>query len=155
MTISIIPFDSRYAKAFKDLNTAWLEEYFWVEPKDEILLKNCKESIIDEGGYIFFALYNDSVVGCFSFIKLNDNSFELGKMAVDVKYQGLKIGQELMAFAVSFAKARSWKKLVLYSSTKLPTALHIYRKFGFEAVAMEKNLPYARSDIKMELILNN
>lgn len=154
MSTSIIPFEPRYARTFKDLNVAWLEKYFYVEPKDEILLKNCKEAIIDTGGYIFFALYNDTIAGCFSFIKVDESCYELGKMAVDKSYQGLKIGQDLMDFAISFAKGKSWKKLVLYSSTKLPTALHIYRKYGFVAVELEKELPYARSDIKMELLLD-
>ena len=155
MSVTIVSFEPRYASVFKDLNVAWLDEYFYVEPKDEILLKNCREAIIDPGGHIFFALYENRPVACFSFIKLNESCYELGKMAVDKKYQGLRIGQELMAFAISFAMERSWKKLVLYSSTKLPAALHIYRKYGFEVVELEKDLPYKRSDIKMELLLNN
>jgi len=155
MSVNIIPFESRYASTFRDLNTAWLEKFFYVEPKDKILLKNCKEAIIDTGGFIFFALYNRTIAGCFSFIKLNDSSFELGKMAVDERYQGLGIGHNLMEFAVSFAKERSWEKIVLYSSTKLPAALHLYRKYGFVSVPLEKDSPYTRSDIKMKLILNH
>ncbi len=155
MSVIIIPFEAQYASTFKDLNIAWLKKYFYVEPKDEILLKNCKESIIDTGGYIFFARYNDTLVGCFSFIKSDESSYELGKMAVDEHYQGLKIGQELMQFAISFAKGKLWKKLILYSSTKLPAALHIYRKYGFVDVELEKELPYERSDVKMELLLEN
>ncbi|MDB4292684.1 GNAT family N-acetyltransferase [Maribacter sp.] len=155
MKVNIIPFEPRYASTFSDLNSAWLEKYFYIEPKDKILLKNCKEAIVDTGGYIFFACYNEEIVGCFSFIKLNDTVYELGKMAVDEEYQGVKIGHELMKFGVSFAKGKSWKKLVLYSSSKLPAALHLYRKFGFVATELEKDSPYARSDIKMELVLNN
>ena len=154
MSVNIIPFEPRYSSTFRDLNIAWLKKYFYVEPKDKILLKNCKEAIIDLGGYIFFACYDDKIVGCFSFMKLQDSCYELGKMAVDVQYQGLKIGQELIAFAIAFAKGKSWEKLVIYSSTKLPTALHIYRKYGFVAVELEKGSPYMRSDIKMELSLN-
>ena len=154
MSLQIIPFNTKYIRYFRDLNLAWLEKYFYVEPKDKELLENCKKSIIDRGGHIFFSEYEGQIVGCFSFIKLDDTVYELGKMAVDPNYQGLKIGQKLMSYAVDFAKKKNWKKLVLYSSTKLPTALYIYEKYGFRHVELEKDLPYARSDVKMELEFN-
>ncbi|WP_347343935.1 GNAT family N-acetyltransferase [Maribacter aestuarii] len=88
--IKIVPFISEYAIAFKELNTAWLEKYFYVEAKDISLLENSKENILDKGGYIFMALYNSTPVGCFSFIPLSKNIYELGKMAVSNEYQGKK-----------------------------------------------------------------
>ncbi|MDL5511886.1 GNAT family N-acetyltransferase [Arenibacter sp. M-2] len=153
MSLSIIPFKVCFATRFKDLNVAWLEKYFYVEPKDKVLLENCEANIIDKGGFIFFAQYNDEIVGCFALIKLGDGVFELGKMAVDPEYQGLKIGQALLAFAIEFSKQNMWNKIILYSSTKLENALYIYRKYGFKEIEMEENLPYARGDIKMELII--
>ena len=153
MPLKIIPFKPKLAINFKDLNLQWLEKYFFVEPKDIELLNDCEKSIINKGGKIFFAEYQGTIVGCFSFIKLGDNNYELGKMAVDPQYQGLKIGQQLLTFAVEYARNNNWRRIVLYSSTKLDAALHIYRKYGFKEVVLEENLPYARSDIKMELNL--
>ena len=75
-------------------------------------------------------------------------------MAVDPNYQGLNIGQSLLRFAIDLGKQNAWKKIILYSSTKLENALYIYRKYGFKEIEIEKNLPYARSDIKMELLIN-
>jgi ribosomal protein S18 acetylase RimI-like enzyme len=153
MLLKIIPFNPLYINRFRDLNVAWLRKYFYVEAKDTLLLKNCKKSIIDQGGHIYFAEYDGQIVGCFSFIRLNETTYELGKMAVDPEYQGLKIGQRLLEFAIEFAHSKKWKKIVLYSSTKLDAAMHIYRKYGFKDVALEKDVPYVRSDVKMELIL--
>ncbi len=153
MSVTIIPFEPQHAKTFKDLNIAWLEKYFYVEPKDELLLDNCEESIINKGGYIYLARHLGQIVGCFSLLKLNEKQFELGKMAVDERYQGLKIGQKLLEFAIDFGRRNKWDRILLYSSTKLDTALYIYRKYGFREVELEKDLPYARSDIKMELEL--
>ncbi|TMM57000.1 GNAT family N-acetyltransferase [Maribacter algarum] len=153
MSLKIFPFESKYAGHFKDLNIAWLEKYFYVEPKDEVLLSDCENSILGVGGYIFMAEYENAIVGCFSLIPYKNNHFELGKMAVDTNYQGLRIGQQLLSFAIDFAKKNKWEAITLYSSTKLPTALHIYRKYGFKDVELEKDLPYARSDVKMELNL--
>lgn len=153
MSLKIIPFETKYADNFKALNIAWLEKYFYVEPKDDVLLSDCENSILGAGGFIFMASYQNTIVGCFSLIPMAANHYELGKMAVDPTYQGLKIGQQLLSFAIDFAKKNNWKAVTLYSSTKLPAALHIYRKYGFKDVALEKELPYTRSDVKMELVL--
>lgn len=151
--LDIVSFNDTYAGLFRDLNIAWLEKYFVVEEKDLALLNDSKSQIIDKGGYIFIGVWNDVPVSCFSLIPNENGFFELGKMAVDKNYQGKKIGQSLLSYAIQFAKAQNWKKIILYSSTKLNTALHIYHKFGFQEVPLEKELPYLRSDIKMELIL--
>lgn len=155
MAISIIPFEPRYASNFRNLNLAWLERYFRVEDKDRDLLEQCEQSIIAPGGAIFFAEYMGSIAGCFAFIPLEQGVYELGKMAVNPQFQGKQIGQELLRFAIAHARLHGWKKIVLYSSTKLLPALHIYRKYGFRETALEKTLPYERSDIKMELILTD
>jgi ribosomal protein S18 acetylase RimI-like enzyme len=154
MSLQIIPFNPKYISDFRDLNLAWLEKYFYVEPKDTELLENCEKSIINKGGSIFFAKYDTNIVGCLAFIRLNDTTYELGKMAVHPNYQGLKIGQKLLSYALAFAKNNKYAKLELYSSTKLPAALYIYKKYGFKEIALEKESPYSRSDIKMELQLS-
>jgi len=151
--LNIIPFESQYARYFRDLNIQWLEKYFHVEPKDVALLNECEKNIINKGGFIFFAAHNDKIVGCFAFIKIANKSYELGKMAVDPDYQGKKIGQKLLQYAIDFGENKSWDLITLYSSTKLNSALHIYKKYGFQEVVLEDNLPYIRSDIKMELNL--
>lgn len=153
MRINIVTFEPKHAQAFKKLNLQWLERYFYVEEKDRLLLDACEESIIGNGGYIFLAEAEDEVVGCFALLPFGERSFELGKMAVAPAYQGYRIGQQLLSFAVEFAREKKWAAIVLYSSTKLDAALHIYRKFGFKEVALEKDCPYLRSDIKMQLTL--
>ena len=154
MSLKIIPFESKYAARFKELNVAWLEKYFYVEPHDADLLENCEQTIINKGGLIFFAKHEDVIVGCFSFIKLDEKIYELGKMAVDPKYQGLKIGQALMTHAITYAKDHQWSKIMLYSNTKLENAIYIYKKYGFQEIDLETNTPYNRSNIKMELSID-
>lgn len=153
MPVEIIPFKKEYAVHFKDLNVTWLKKYFYVEEKDAQLLDDCENSILNKGGYIYFAKYNNQIVGCFSLIPYDKDGFELGKMAVDPAYQGLRIGQQLLEFAIAMGRDKKWNKIVLYSSTKLPRALYIYKKYGFKEVVLESDLPYERSDIKMELPL--
>ena len=151
--LTIVPYLPKYAHNFKELNLAWITEYFEVENKDVELLDNCQSAIIDKEGYIFTALWNQQPAGCFAFLKVDEGIYELGKMAVSKAYQGLQIGQKMLAFAKDFAKNQNWSKIILYSNTKLDTALHIYKKYGFQQVDLEDHVVYLRSDIKMELNL--
>ena len=151
--LDIVPFKPNMAKAFKELNLDWLEAFFSVEPHDLELLDHCEESIINKGGFIFFAKIGENVVGTFALLKIDSGIYELGKMAVDRSFRGQKIGQQLLAFCIRYAEKHHWKKLVLYSSTKLSDAIHIYEKYGFIEVPLEVGNPYLRSDIKMELNL--
>lgn len=150
---TIVPYQSKYAQNFKELNLEWINKYFILEEKDKELLDDCEGAILKRGGLIFIGLLENTPVGCFSFLKHSEGHYELGKMAVSQSHQGHQIGQKLLDFAINFAKNENWNKIDLYSSTKLDTALHIYKKFGFKEVPLEKDVIYLRSDIKMELTL--
>ena len=147
--IEIINFSEDQKEAIQTLNYEWLEKYFRVEKNDVISLSNPKEEIIDKGGFIFYAKLNDEIVGTASLLKKDETTFELGKMAVSGKAQGHKIGTLLLEHCLSFAKQKQIKTLILYSNTKLESALHLYRKYGFSEVELEQGL-YERADIKME-----
>ena len=147
--IQIVPFSPELASIFNDLNRAWIERYFIMEPLDEAVLTNPKSFIIDKGGHIFFAALNGNIVGTFALQKNGADSFELAKMAVDEAYQGLKVGHALMEAAIENAKSIGAKTLVLYSNTMLKPAIHLYHKFGFAEVPIEHS-EYNRSNIKMK-----
>lgn len=147
----IVPYKSIYAKDFHDLNIAWLEKYFYVEGHDKEVLENPQSYIIDNGGYIFMVEYQNKIVGTVALMNESEG-FELSKMAVTPKYQGLKIGQQLMTYCINFANHKNWKELLLYSNKSLENAIYIYRKFGFIEVPFGGS-PYSRGDIKMVLKL--
>ncbi len=151
-TVEIIPFSATLAAPIKTLNLEWLKKYFKVEPKDELVLSDPQGQIIDKGGMIFYAKYNDEIVGTVSLIKIDDTTFELSKMAVTDGVQGLGIGKKLMLHCLAVAEAKGMEKLILYSNRKLLSAIHLYEKFGFVEVPLEDGV-YERADIKMERII--
>lgn len=151
--LKIIPYSSEYAPFVKSLNVAWLEKFFVVEPFDEIVLSNPQEEIIDKGGQIFFAKYQNNIVGTFTLLKIDDFTYELSKMAVDEKFQGLGIGKFMMDYCIKFAENNNIKKLVLYSNTTLDTAINMYRKYGFIEASLGSTV-YKRADIKMEKLIS-
>jgi len=148
MEIKIIGYQSQYKNDFIKLNKAWLEEYFYIEPHDE----NCEKDIIQNGGQIFFCLVNNEIAGTVAMIKVNNDLYELAKMAVDKKFQGMKLSNLLMEASIEFAKSNNAKKIFLLSSTKLTPALNLYRKYNFIETPLAPT-DYARADIQMELTL--
>lgn len=154
MGIEIIDYDNKYAKNFYDLNIEWLKTYFYVEPYDEEVLSKPDKYIINKGGFIFFAMKEDKVVGTVALMPTEENGIlELTKMAVLPEERGQKIGQKLLQHCIDFAKSKNLKALLLYSATKLENAIYLYRKYGFKELELEPNSPYQRSDIKMLLEL--
>lgn len=146
--IEIIDYSDDLSEPIKTLNYEWLEKYFHVEEGDAISLSDPKKYIIEKGGYICYAKLNGEIVGTASLLKKSKSVFELGKMAVKVKAQGLGIGTILLEQCIIVAKQKQLTTLILYSNTKLQSAIHIYRKYGFEEVELESGL-YERANIKM------
>lgn len=151
-TVEIIPFSTDLKEHIKILNLEWLKKYFKVEPKDEIVLSNPQVEIIDKGGMIFYAKYNNQIIGTVSLIKIDDFTFELSKMAVTDTIQGLGIGKKIMEHCLAVAKDKGIQKLILYSNRSLLPAIHLYKKYGFVEIALEDGV-YERADIKMERLI--
>jgi len=151
--IEIIPFSEELAIHFTRLNMSWLEKYFVVEPVDHQMLADPKQFFIDKGSFIFFAKLDAAIVGTFALLKESDSVYELSKMAVDKRFQGMKIGSRMLEFCIAKAKALNIVKIILYSNTKQEPAIHLYRKYGFIAVPIIKS-EYKRANIKMELVIS-
>lgn len=150
--IEIIEFSDELAEHIKTLNYAWLEKYFKLEEGDILSLSNPKKYILDKGGFIYFAKLNEEIAGTVSLLYKSDTVYELGKMAVSEKAQGLGIGTILLEHCLNVAKQKKISKLILYSNTLLQPAIHLYRKYGFKEIELEKGL-YERANIKMEKCL--
>lgn len=151
--VEIVFYEEKHLADFKRLGYEWLEKYVTVEPEDVKILNAPKEIILDNGGFIFFAKYKQEIVGTVSLIRVDDHTFELAKLAVTEKYKGLKLGNLLMETAIQTAKKQQAEKIILYTDHKLPTALLLYKKFGFQEIPMVNN-KYLDSDIMMSLQLD-
>ncbi|HEV7380232.1 MAG TPA: GNAT family N-acetyltransferase [Dyadobacter sp.] len=151
MNIEILDYQPQYAIHFEKINKAWLETYFTMEPIDQYVLENPKEAILDHGGAILFAKSEKGIVGAVALKFVEPNVYELTKMGVDLASRGQGIGNQLCAGALLKAKKMGANKVILYSNRILENAIHIYKKLGFQEVALDT--VYKRSDIKMEVNL--
>ena len=153
--VTIVPYSETYKDAFRELNEEWITKYFQIEEMDRIALHNPKEYILDKGGYIAVALLCDVPVGVCALIpcKYEGYDFELSKMGVSPKAQGNGIGKLLGQHIIEKAKQLGAKKIFLESNRKLAPALSLYKKLGFTEMTKVAS-PYSRSDIQMELQLD-
>lgn len=153
--ISVVSYEAKYRSAFDSLNRSWIEKYFSIEPADEYLLQNPEATVIAPGGAILIALEDTTAVGVVGLRKISQTEYELIKMAVSDAHQGKGIGAILGKAILEEAAKLGAEKVVLYSNTGLLPALSLYRKLGFVEVPLEPDNDYIRSDIKMELLINN
>lgn len=148
-SISVREYEPQHQPWFEKFNRAWIERYFWMEPIDFEVLQHPDKHILAHGGAILMAYAGEDVAGTAALKYVSPGIYEFTKMAVDEKYQGLKIGRLLAETAIVKAKSMGASKIILYSHTSLATAIGLYRKLGFVEVPVDG--PYKRSDIKMEL----
>ena len=152
-SIIIDLFKEEYKLDFKALNLQWIKKYFRVEEEDRKILENPKSYVIDRGGQIFFAINDGKAIGTAAMVLVEERIFELSKMAVDPKYQGLGIGRRIIDECIKFAKNHKAQEIFLITNDKLLPALELYRSSGFELDENYDDNRYERGNTKMKLSL--
>lgn len=152
--ITIVDFDEKYQKAFKELNQWWIEKYFTMEDMDYQALDHPKKYILDKGGHILFAIQEKEPIGVCALIptSLQQYDFELAKMGVAQKAQGKGIGLLLGQAIIKKARSCGANKIHLESNTVLAPAIRLYKKLGFKEISGLPS-PYSRCNIQMELFI--
>lgn len=152
--VQIVEYEPKYRFAFKSLNEEWISDYFEIEETDRKALNNPEEYILNKGGKILVALYNNEPVGVCALIKMTDPDydFEMAKMAVAREARGKNIGWLLGQAIIQAAKDLGASKIYLESNTSLKPAINLYYKLGFQKIA-RRPTPYKRANIQMALAL--
>ena len=157
--VAIVPYGEPYAAAFRSLNLAWIERFFVPEPADYAALDDPERYILERGGRILCAVHQptDELLGVVALIPLSaleaePITFELAKMAVAEKAQGLGIGRMVGEAAIAAARDAGADRVWLESNRTLEPAINLYRSLGFVEVPFTPS-HYARADIQMELHL--
>jgi len=152
--IKIVPFENRYAEAFKQLNLEWLETYDLLEPADLEYLDYPEQVIVEPGGRILMAIDGDTVIGTCAIVKETGKSVELAKLAVSPDSRGKGIGRLLTMKSIKEAQEMGFEKMILVSNTKLVAAVKLYESLGFRHAPVPEDIIYATADVYMELILD-
>lgn len=153
-SINIKKYTPQYKQDFIRLNTEWITTFFRLEESDIKTLENIEDYVIGKGGQIFLALDNNKeVIGCCALIRHSENNtFELAKMAVTPKAQGVGVGRKLGEALITYAKENQIKQIFLEGNTKMKASIILYRKLGFREIPIT-NSAYERCDIMMVIDL--
>jgi DNA-binding MarR family transcriptional regulator/GNAT superfamily N-acetyltransferase len=152
-SVKIVDYTPEHAKAFYDLNYAWISDAYEVEPEDEKVLEDPEKYYLKDGGAILMALYHDEAVGTCALKWGEPGVVEMSKMTVSKEMRGKKIGDLLGNAVIEKAKQLGAEKVILYSNRKGSAAgINLYRKLGFVEVPLTGH-NFKRADIKMEMAL--
>lgn len=151
--VQILPWAPERARAFHDINIAWIEQMFAVEAHDRDVLEDPQKFIIDRGGDILFAALPDlGIVGACALMPTDDGAVELTKMGVFESARGRKVGEALLAAVLERARAFDGRTLFLLTNHKCAPAIHLYQKLGFRhdgEIMARYGASYERCDVAM------
>lgn len=149
--MTVIPYEPKYKNDFIEMNKAWISEMFVLEAEDMREMQNI-EPYIEHGGQIFFALDNEkNVIACCMIAPREDGDWEIMKFAAKGMYTGTGAGSACLKAAIAYAKSKNIEKVIIVSNRKCVHALHLYRKFGFiEMPVDKKKFPFERANIAFE-----
>lgn len=148
--MEIIEYQEKYKEAFVELNIAWIARYFTPEQADYDVLDHVDE-LLEKGSMIYFAVEDGEVLATCMAMPLGDDVWEICKLAATGQYTGKGAGSAVFKASMDYAVKNGAKKLTLISNRRLKPALHIYEKFGFHEVELNKAYwRFERADIELE-----
>jgi GNAT superfamily N-acetyltransferase len=150
--LQFVSYTPAHAKAWFDLNEAWISENFTMEESDYAALRDPQGYFLDRGGHILIAEYDGEPVGTGGLLKIEHGPFdyELAKMCISPKVQGKGFGLLLGQALLGLAKDLGAVTVYLESNDKLTPALRLYQRLGFKDVDGTES-PYARCNVKMAI----
>lgn len=149
--MKIVPYDPKYKNDFIEMNKEWISQMFIMEDEDIRELGNI-EPYIENGGQIFFALDdNENVMACCMIAQREDGDWEIMKFAAKGMYTGTGAGSACLRACIEYAEEKHIEKIIIVSNKKCVQAVHLYRKYGFTEIPVDKEkFPFERADIAFE-----
>lgn len=146
--MKIVSYNPKYKNDFIEMNKKWISEMFVLEDNDIREFNNI-DTYIENGGQIFFALDDyENVMACCMIAPRDDGDWEIMKFAAKEIYKGTGAGSACLKACIDFAKEKKIKKIIIVTNHKCTQAVHLYRKFGFNEIPVDKNkFPFDRASI--------
>ncbi len=96
-------------------------------------LNDIEQNYFLKDGYFGVVVQTKSndIVGTFSLYPVSPDVCELRKMYLLKHVRGKGLGKSILTFAMSLAKERHYKKIILETISPLKEAISLYKKYGF------------------------
>jgi DNA-binding MarR family transcriptional regulator/N-acetylglutamate synthase-like GNAT family acetyltransferase len=120
----------------------YFEEYGWDERFEALvagIAKDFIEKLDPSRERCWIAEMDGEAVGCVFVVKQNKSTAKLRLLIVEPKARGRGLGRRLVEECIAFARAKGYRRLVLWTQSNLAAARHIYESCGFKKVKQEKH----------------
>ena len=131
--LKILDYKPSLKRYFYELAGNWLLGVLkgTLEEEDKFTLQNPDKAYLDEGGFVFFALHKNKVVGCVALKRLNEYTFEFAKLFIDPNARNSGIATKLIERCITRCKENEAVQLWLQTTMSMPEAHKLYYKLGF------------------------
>lgn len=132
--VQILDYKPLLKKYFYELAGNWLLGVLngTLEEEDQFTLHNPDKAYLESGGFVFFALHDNHVVGCVALKRLNEDTFEFAKLFINPETRNLGIATKLIERCINRCKENNATQLWLQTTMSMPQAHKLYYKLGFE-----------------------
>lgn len=132
-TVRVLDYKPSLKKYFYELAGNWLLGVLkgTLEEEDQFTLHNPDKAYLENGGFVFFAVYDQKVVGCVALKRLDEDSFEFAKLFIDPTARKLGIATRLIERCITRCRENDAKQLWLQTTMSMPEAHKLYYKLGF------------------------
>lgn len=131
--VTVLDYKPSLKKYFYELAGNWLLGVLkgTLEDEDKFTLHNPDKAYLEKGGFLFFALHKNKVVGCVALKRLDENTFEFAKLFIDPNARNLGIATKLIERCITRCKENEATELWLQTTMSMPEAHKLYYKLGF------------------------
>ncbi len=132
--LKVLDYKPSLKKHFYELAGNWLLGVLngSLEEEDIFTLNNPDKAYLEAGGFVFFALHKNRVVGCVALKRLDEKTFEFAKLFIVPDVRNLGIATKLIERCITRCKENEATQLWLQTTMRMPAAHQLYYKFGFE-----------------------
>lgn len=102
-----------------------------LEKEDEFSLKNPDKAYLENGGFVFFALQENKVLGCVALKRLSEEKFEFCKLYIHPEARKMGIATKLIERCITRCKENNATELWLQTTNALQEAHKLYYKLNF------------------------
>lgn len=150
-SVEIVDYKPSLKEEFYNLAAPWLMGVLdgELEEDDKFTLANPDIAYLQTGGFLFYAMFEQKVIGCVALKRLDEDSFEFAKLFINPNYRKLGIATKLIERCISRCRENNATELWLQTTMSMPQAHKLYYKLGFVDKKAPKQMDVLRRTEKI------